>query len=454
VLDELILTDWARHFEGNVNYLNETTSVLLWKTEQKSQNNPESKMGIPYYVASLLRTHKHIQQAVGNAPLEVDVLGLDFNCFIHTYLKAENPVGSVVVALRNFLRDIVRAKKVLIAFDGLVPYAKIVQQRYRRMKKSEPAAFDKNQISPGTRFMDDLEEALRMVFPECEISGTRERGEGEHKIFTWLRAMPPEERKDIVIYGLDADLVLISVAQSDLGRIRLLRERELEGFSTFSIDALKSALPVEPDLWVQMCVMCFGNDFMPTIAMFSLREDGYNRAIKYAKMQDFMKAVEEEDKIITTRSKNKHPFVVTGDAYAMEARFGIHLMDGVLDWEKVCYAFWKTYEWTLHYFKTSEVLDWCWYYPYAEAPLLRTLCDCEITKKFEWEYPEPPFGIEDQINFIMPGLGVYPDERYEEGPDSRYPWMKAYAWETDPLISLPWNPSKPMTHVTWIDSTS
>ena len=197
-----------------------------------------------------------------------------------------------------------------------------------------------------------------MVFPECEISGTRERGEGEHKIFTWLRAMPAEERKDIVIYGLDADLVLISVAQSDLGRIRLLRERELEGFSTFSIDTLKSALPIEPDLWVQMCVMCFGNDFMPTIAMFSLREDGYNRAIKYAKMKDFMKAVEEEDKIITTRSKNKHPFVVTGDAHAMEARVGIHLMDGVLDWEKVCYAFWKTYEWTLHYFKTSEVLDW------------------------------------------------------------------------------------------------
>jgi 5'-3' exonuclease len=171
-------------------------------------------------------------------------------------------------------------------------------------------------------------------------------------------------------------------------------------------------------------------------------------------MKDFMKAVEEEEKIITTRSKNKHPFVVTPDAHAMEARVGIHLMDGVLDWEKVCYAFWKTYTWTLHYFKTSEVLDWCWYYPYAEAPLIKTLCDCEITYNFEWEHPEPPFGIEEQINFIMPGLGVFPDERYEEGPDSRHPWMKAYAWETDPLISLPWNPSKPMTHVTWIDSTA
>ena len=404
-------------------------------------------MGIPYYVASLLRTHKHIQQTVGNSPLEVDVLGLDFNCFIHTYLKAENPVGSIVIALRNFFRNIVRAKKILIAFDGLVPYAKIVQQRYRRMKKSEPAAFDKTQISPGTKFMDDLEEALRMVFPECELSGTRERGEGEHKIFTWLRAMPENERKDIVIYGLDADLVLISVAQSSLGNIRLLRERELEGFSTFSIEALKLALPIDPYEWVQMCVMCFGNDFMPTIAMFSLREDGYNRALHYMKLRDLDKAGDDEEAVLVKRSKGKHVFIVSKDALAIEARIGIHLMDGVIDWEKVVFAFWKTFEWTMHYFKTSEVLDWCWYYPYAEAPLMRTLTDLKVTYNFDWEYPEPPFGIEDQIGFIMPGKNVYPDEMYEEGPDSRYPWMKAYAWEADPLISLPWNPSQKLTTV-------
>jgi len=113
-------------------------------------------MGIPYYVASLLRTHKHIQQEVGNIALQTDVLGLDFNAFIHTYLKPENPIGSVVVALRNFFRDVANGKRVLIAFDGLVPYAKIVQQRYRRMRHPEPALFDKNQISPGTPFMIEL----------------------------------------------------------------------------------------------------------------------------------------------------------------------------------------------------------------------------------------------------------------------------------------------------------
>ena len=416
-------------------------------------------MGIPYYVASLLRQHKHIQQDTGNAPLECDVLGLDFNCFIHTYLRPENPIGSIVVALRNLLRDTVRAKKVLIAFDGLVPYAKIVQQRYRRMRSPDAEQpFDKHQISPGTEFMKELEETLRYVFPECELSGTDEPGEGEHKIFTWLRTV--ENRSNIVIYGLDADLVLISVAQSSLGHIRLLRENRDGGFSTFNVNALKAVLPCDPDMWVQMCVLCFGNDFMPTIAMFSLREDGYARALHCIKSESFFGkiTIEEENRVLLKRAKDKDRKFVAADGHALEARIGIHLLDGILDWSKVTHAFWKTYAWTLHYFKTSEVLDWCWYYPYADAPLVQTLNDFEVEYTFEWEYPKPPYGIQEQLNFILPshslhGPAEFLDELYEEGADSRHPWMKSFAWETDPYISLPWNPSMEKTTVMWIPTS-
>ena len=407
-------------------------------------------MGIPYYVASLLRTHKHIQQEVGNTALECDVLGLDFNAFIHTYLKPENPIGSIVIALRNFLRDVVHAKKILIACDGLVPYAKIVQQRYRRMKHPEPSLFDKNQISPGTPFMVELEDTLRFCFPECILSGTDERGEGEHKIFTWLRTLPEEERRNILIYGMDADLVLISVAQSHLGPIKLVRENRDSGYSTFDVAALRRVLPLDPDLWVQMCVMCFGNDFMPTIAMFSLREDGYNRAVHYMKKQDLTAAARDEKAVLLKRAKDTDRHIISRDGHALEARMGLHLMDGVIDWNKVVFAFWKTYAWTLQYFKTSEVLDWCWHYPYAEAPLMEALNDFDVSYIFEWEHAEPPFGIKEQLDFILPGREVFEDEMYIEGPDSRHPWMKSYTWETDPLISLPWNPSSLLTHVSYL----
>lgn len=397
-------------------------------------------MGIPYYVASLLRQHKHIQKDCGNAPLEVDVLGIDFNCFIHKYLNANNPIGSIVLALEDLLSRVVQAKKVYIAFDGLVPYAKMVQQRYRRMRKGDTGEFDKHQISPGTAFMKELSHNLKFLFPNVLISDTSEPGEGEHKIFLWTRSLPAEERKSICIYGLDADLVLIAIAQSHLGNIVVLREKEDEGFATFSVSELMKVLPVDPETFVRMSVMCFGNDFMPTIAMFSLREDGYGRALHYANKKT---AHKDEKKILIKRAKETDRHVVAPDGHALEARFGVHLMDGVLDWEPVVYAFWKTFAWTLHYFKTSQVLDWCWYYPYPEAPLLETLDQYPMTTEFSWDHPVPPFTIQDQLEFILPskslaGTPKYPDELYEEGPDSRHPWMKRFAWETDPWVSLPW----------------
>lgn len=399
-------------------------------------------MGIPYYVASIIQKHKHIQKSVGNAPLEVDVLGIDFNCFIHTYLKPENPIGSIVLALDRMLTDTVGAKKVYVAFDGLVPYGKMVQQRYRRMRRGEAEEFDKHQISPGTPFMKELAKSLKFIYPEFVISGTDERGEGEHKIFLWLRSLKEDERKNICIYGLDADLVLISIAQSELGDISLLREKEDKSFSTFSVSALKSVLPVEPEKFIHMS-LSFGNDFMPNLAMFSLREEGFARALFHAKNGEA--TGEDERKVLIKRAKEHDRRIVAPDGRALESRFGCQLMDGVVDWEPVCYAYWKTYVWTLHYFKTSEVLDWCWYYPYAEAPLVDTLDCYDIPTDFTWEHPEPPFTVEDQLRFILPehslkktGLAsIFPDELYDEGMETRHPWMKRFAWECDPYISIP-----------------
>jgi hypothetical protein len=187
--------------------------------------------------------------------------------------------------------------------------------------------------------------------------------------------------------------------------------------------------------------------------MFSLREEGYNRALHFfGKSAGLPSAAKEEAAVLIKRAKETDTAIVSRDGHAMETRLGIHLMDGVLDWEKVCYAFWKTYEWTLHYFKTSEVLDWCWYYPYAEAPLVKTLTEFERVTKFNWAFPKAPFDIHDQLRFILPARSLketplYPDEMYDEGPDSRPLWMKKFAWESDPFISLPWNPAKKLTTV-------
>ena len=399
-------------------------------------------MGIPYYIASLIRNHKEIQKNLGGGKYKTDVFAVDFNCFIHHVLRDENPIGSIVVALHELLTDVVDAKRVYIGFDGLVPYAKMVQQRYRRMRRQEQSGFDRHQISPGTPFMRELADTLRFVFRDVVVSDTLEPGEGEHKIFTWLRTLPEAERKDVCIYGLDADLVVIALAQSHLANIQLMRETEERGVSLLSISALEKVLPVEKDIFVKMSIMCFGNDFMPNLGMFSLRENGYTRAIYYANRED---ADKDERKLLMKFAKPENRHVLSPDGHALEARMGVHLMDGVLNWEPVCYAFWKTYAWVYHYFTTSEVLDWEWYYPYPEAPLLQTLEDFERSTQFTWENPHPKMTVEEQLQFILPehslmktGVPVrFPDELYDEETESRHPWLRKFAWECDPWVSLP-----------------
>jgi 5'-3' exonuclease len=311
------------------------------------------------------------------------------------------------------------------------------------------SSFDKHQISPGTPYMKELAETIRFMFPYVEVSGTDEPGEGEHKIFLWLRNMPAAERRRVCIYGLDADLVLISVAQRSLGDLYLMREKQKDdGFSVFSVSALATALPIPADEFVEMSVLCFGNDFMPNIGIFSLREDGYARALYYKQQSTLEKAAEDEVGLLLKRAKDTDRHILAPDGQALEARMGIHLFDGVLNWDPVVYAFWKTYAWTLAYFKTSKVPDWEWAYPYPEAPLLSALLEFDRKTKFKWTAPTPTFTIEDQLRFILPedslkkvGLEPkYPDELYEEEKDTRHRWMKRFVWECDPYVSLPWGP--------------
>lgn len=404
-------------------------------------------MGIPFYVASLLRSHKHIQKRY--TTFEADVLCMDFNCFLHKAIREEDPIGSVLSELRTYLERL-KVKKIYLAFDGLVPYAKMVQQRYRRFKT--PENVDKNQLSPETPYMRQLVRELRVAFPHVEISGTDEPGEGEHKIFLWLRTLEPHERNTVAIYGLDADLVLIALAQHSLGTLYLLRDED-----AFSVSALAKVLPLPVDDYIRLCIRFFGNDFMPAIAMFSLREDGHLRALRMNEAT----AIKKETSILIERRKPTDGSIVASDGLGLESRVGL-LMDGVIDWEPVCAAYWKTYAWTLEYFTTSKVPDWCWFYPYSDAPLLQTLADFDPPSSITWEYPTPPFHVGQQLQFILPCNSLrkakrrvkFIDESYEEEKDMRPIWMKRYTWESEPLISLPWDPARPFTSVSEIRLTS
>ena len=434
-------------------------------------------MGIPFYFASLIKSHRGITDAVKRGtPKEVDVLGVDFNCLIHRYLKEDNPIQSVVDAFDYILNNVCRAKTIIIAIDGLVPYAKIVQQRYRRMRIKDESEFDRNQISPGTPYMIELENAIVAKFPHAIMSRTSEPGEGEHKLMLELDKIPESQRQTVCIYGLDADLILICLQNRELtknGGMTLLRESaefndpslKSAEFATLDIWGLSHEIPIEINQYIALSMLCFGNDFMPNLGMFSLREDGYNRALHLyaeAKHPDlltpqgrlkFLKlAASREMDIfkerINLRKRPEEKGILGKDQTHFSRKYGLHVLDGVLNMKPVVEAYWKTFHWTLDYFVESSPINWDWYYPYADAPLVSDIVKYAETNIEEGELN---YTLVDQLQFIMPKSSLrkakrfikYPDELHSE---TRNPWMKRHDWEMKPRISLPW-PSADQTRI-------
>jgi len=90
---------------------------------------------------------------------------------------------------------LIEPKRVIIAFDGVPPMAKIKQQRERRYKSwmmpGKPG-WNTLQITPGTSFMTYLDKVLHKHFAKYaakydyfKLSTSVEPGEGEHKIFEY-----------------------------------------------------------------------------------------------------------------------------------------------------------------------------------------------------------------------------------------------------------------------------
>ena len=437
-------------------------------------------MGIPFYFASLSKSHKGIIEGVKkDMPLNVDVFVIDFNCLIHRYLKDEDPISSILEALEHIVQTVCNTKKLIIVMDGLVPYAKIVQQRYRRMRTKEgTGSFDRNQISPDTPYMRELEIAVKTRFPFAIVNGTTIPGEGEHKLIHELQDLPEQERKTVCIYGLDADLILIALQHHKLSNphgMWLLRESaefndpklKHAEFATLSIWKLLKELPIPVEQYIPLSILCFGNDFMPNLGMFSLREDGYDRALytyseagkpdlttekgrqiflSFAAVKEFRVLKER----ISLRKRPEEKALVGKDIALFSHKYRLHILEGVTNMKPVVEAYWKTFHWTWYYFKTGDPPNWYWVYPYPDAPLITDIVSYNETT--ELPVKDLTFTVLNQLQFIMPTTSLrlakrrvlYPNELHSE---TRNPWMKRHDWEMKPRISLPWNPEYDLTTI-------
>ncbi len=204
-------------------------------------------MGIPSYFSHIVRMYPSIIQKYTKDILKINNLYLDCNSIIYDVYNKLEPhnynsninntiINRVVSKIEEYISVISPNGTVYIAFDGVAPVAKMEQQRSRRykswyqnemtksiLKKTTPDPWNSAAITPGTTFMQQLNNEIRLHFMKLNhaehrnenqtfhsviVSGSDEVGEGEHKIFEYIRSRCHSE-ETTAIYGLDADLIML-----------------------------------------------------------------------------------------------------------------------------------------------------------------------------------------------------------------------------------------------------
>ena len=297
-------------------------------------------MGIPFFFSFIVKNHPSIIKKYVNDVLKVDNLYLDCNSIIYdAYSKMEfdkltetvtvSIIRQVILKIEEYISIIKPSKTVIIAFDGVAPVAKLEQQRSRRykswyqneisrmiFKKEKEDPWNTTSITPGTNFMAQLNEMISTNFNksvseklniyEIIVSGSNQVGEGEHKLFDYIRSNPKKHSNETtIIYGLDADLIMLSINHLPISpNIYLFRETphfiqsidsSLEANSNYFLDipefsnALTKYMNNDKELTTQQqknkiydyIFLCFflGNDFLPHFPAINIRTGGVDKMI-------------------------------------------------------------------------------------------------------------------------------------------------------------------------------
>ena len=161
-------------------------------------------MGIPSYFHFILKNHKTIlikKKFISCDNLFIDANSLIYDC-IHELKEIDNNnkvYEMVYNKLLNLIDTIHPKHKTYVCFDGVPAFPKMIQQRQRRFKSNltkqildqTQQSWNTNQITPGTLFMNGLDDYLIEKFKynkKISFSGSNEPMEGEHKICNIIKA--------------------------------------------------------------------------------------------------------------------------------------------------------------------------------------------------------------------------------------------------------------------------
>ena len=284
-------------------------------------------MGIPSYFNLIIKNYINIFEKLKDFK-NIDNLYFDSNSIIYECLRKidfnnyndeNNFINDLLLNVTNIIDNYIQIinprKRVFITFDGVAPMAKLQQQRTRRHKnivlneiekkeldKPNEKKWDTSNITPGTQFMDKLNKYIKNYYENIfeninnlsiMVSGSNEFGEGEHKIFQYIRDNQHyHSNTKTFIYGLDADLIILCLSHIHLtNKLYLFREipeydnnlKEIfknEDYCILNIEKLafesnKQINKYNLDLNDYILLSFFiGNDFLPHFPSINIRNNG------------------------------------------------------------------------------------------------------------------------------------------------------------------------------------
>lgn len=313
-------------------------------------------MGVPGFFSWLLKNKKKLgakNLLLNNLPYKVEWLMLDTNCLLHPCvanilekykeglltidsnkdlrMQIEDYIWEKIVQCIDDMITQTESEYVYIAIDGVAPMGKILQQRQRRYrflfdKKIKINQMDTIQeleeiiskisiksngieepvlplssieLTPGTDYMERINnrmisyvKVLKKRNIKCIYSSYHDEGEGEHKILQYIKTNL-EPTVPVVIYGLDADLLFLSLGLGWNYDLYVMREKQVFANKEVNLDEvpeynfveikqlhiLISNLEVSTNDFILMCYL-IGNDFLPGILTIDVKKGGLDKIFR------------------------------------------------------------------------------------------------------------------------------------------------------------------------------
>lgn len=266
-------------------------------------------MGIERFFSTINRNFKIINTIdlnnVNNQKLIVGkYLFLDFNAIIHTvssklisdlnnkkskYSNAKlddleyliiKEVNKFIISILETI-DLESLDLVYAAIDGVPLFSKILEQKKRRFmgdfveklleQYSLPFNWSKNNISPGTVFMDKMSKFLNNIklitkgklvkkedlileqkdykyynnIKKFDYSDASVPGEGEMKIYDYINSLKVKKKDRILFFSPDNDVILLSMISKNANNIDIVKYEEIKDKMTKEHSQILSIIPID-----------------------------------------------------------------------------------------------------------------------------------------------------------------------------------------------------------------